>query len=273
MLFGGGILDDNTTNELIDFAVKAFQYFERDYNMAESYYHFSYGISSRYDGVWLPFNKQNHFGLVLIELYLLTGNIEYRNRVYEIAQSFKKEWEYTVDGRVLWRYWPQAYVTGWTEEENISINYPSKTPTASSYDGHTYGGIETGFIVKFIDTFGESVFTKEDLNSLEKTLDMMFVGNKYAGTIKGNKIPRYTYQPAFDWVQLGNNKLKLSYQKYIFHNRECAPILNVNNYLEHSPLLKLDINSFNENFDVVSTESITITSWSDVLQYVVSESD
>jgi len=270
-----GVLTKDTTLKIADIAEKAFLYFEDNYNIAESHYHFSYGTSLPYDGVWLPFNKQNHFGQVLIELYLLTGKDQYRSRVHEIAQSFRDEWEESNE-RALWRYWPKAFADGWAVEDNVSINYPSKTPSTSVWERTYYGGIAAGFIVRFNEVFGDSIFSAQDILNLNKTLENMFVGSKFTEYVVGASHrtgkTTYYYQPSNSWAMLSNNKLKESYKDYIFmqHIRRWVSLLNIGDYTNKLPHVELELMQFDSDLNVVSRKLVEINTWDDILNTVIS---
>ena len=45
------------------------------------------GIPFWADGVWLPFNMQNMWGLCLIELYKATADNKYRFRALKLAET------------------------------------------------------------------------------------------------------------------------------------------------------------------------------------------
>jgi len=78
-----------SNTEIINITEKTFNYFESYYNKNNHLYSFQKGINFWFDGVAIPFNQQNAWGLCLIELYKATKKPEYKARVKELAEKFK----------------------------------------------------------------------------------------------------------------------------------------------------------------------------------------
>ncbi len=119
------LLSEVTREKVISLAEDFYDFHESDYNAVTKNYHFKKGIPFWADGLWLPFNMQNSFGLSLIELYYATNNEKYKRRALELADKFYSEWVHLGDSRTLWRYWPQDFYNGWSAAEGLSVNSPS----------------------------------------------------------------------------------------------------------------------------------------------------
>ena len=59
----GGMTDVSQSKQIIKKAEQMYQYYEKDYNTEEMAYHFRYGGNYYLDGVILPFNQQNIWGI------------------------------------------------------------------------------------------------------------------------------------------------------------------------------------------------------------------
>ncbi len=87
----GVIKNKNSCKKLIQIAKLVYNQYEQDFDSSigtDGGYRFRKGINFQWDGIALPFNQQNLFGLALIELYKTTGNSQYRNRAFQLARTF-----------------------------------------------------------------------------------------------------------------------------------------------------------------------------------------
>lgn len=172
-----GCLNEEDYQALISMAESAFRYYEEDWDPNSSCYRFRKGEPFWADGVVVPFNQQNAFGLALLELWKATGKTAYQDRCMDLAQTFVKEIEFTEDGRALWHYWPREYYKGWTEAESISQNTPSQVPIESlPYEDSSHAILSALFISNYYETFGD-VFSESLLQSLRNTLTSLCTDN------------------------------------------------------------------------------------------------
>lgn len=82
------IVDDKTSREIIEIAELAYNYYEQDYYLKDQAYHFRYNSNFYLDGVIMPFNQQNMWGIVLCRLYDITGDERYKKRGKGIGIKF-----------------------------------------------------------------------------------------------------------------------------------------------------------------------------------------
>lgn len=171
-----GCLEGEDRRTLLAMAEEAFSYYEEDWDPLLGCYRFRKGEAYAFDGVVLPFNQQNAFGLCLIELWKATGKTVYRDRCTALARAFEKELETTEDGRTVWRYWPQAFYNGWTEADGVSQNTPIQPPTASPpYEDSSHASLNAEFILEYFRTFG-GVFSRSQVEGVRRTLDAICTG-------------------------------------------------------------------------------------------------
>lgn len=164
----GIIEDSNLKEEIVKAAKSSYTYYDQYYR--NGHYYFQKGTCFWADGVNLPWNQQNAFGLCLIELYRITGENAYKERVVELAKALKTEM--IADGeRLVWFYWPNSFYSGWTADDNISVNTPVYKPTKPIfYEDVSHAGINVKFINEFFKIFPGIVFNSADMKQ-----DQMFL--------------------------------------------------------------------------------------------------
>ena len=103
------LVDNKFEANVKTIAKELFNFYETDFNSIDSLYRFKYGTKFRWDGVWQPFNKQNNFGLVLMELIKNnpSDSIVYSSRLYQLATSFRNEISIFQENKLSWNYWPK----------------------------------------------------------------------------------------------------------------------------------------------------------------------
>jgi hypothetical protein len=187
----------------------------------------------------LPFNQQNAFGLVLLELYTATGDNKYRERAIRLAASFESEFEYTSNGGLIWHYWPGIFYDGWTAADDVSDNTPNKIPQVDNlYEDVSHASINIAFIFRFMAICGNNIFTFQDIGALRKTLENIRYGEKYSRFISGDidyQSPLIRFRPGFAWIQVNDVKLKEQYMKVTVAYGpiyEFSLLLQVNNYFK-----------------------------------------
>jgi hypothetical protein len=205
------VLDPLMSKQIISIASRAFDYYERDYLEGTGLYQFRRGENQIFDGVWLPYNMQNAFGLVLIELYRATGDSRYRDRVVELANTFRSEWTETED-RVFWHYWPARFFLGWNSDSNISMNMPQRDPATNPvFEDVSHAGINVRFVHEFRTHIADDVFTDSDIAKLNAALERILKTNRFTRFIdadESHSAPRYFYLPKYGWPLLKNSSLK-----------------------------------------------------------------
>jgi hypothetical protein len=198
-------------NELFE---KSEQEFDNDYGC----YKVRRGIEYTYDGVVLPFNQQNAFGLVLLELYASTGDNRYRERATELAVSFKSEFEYTDNDRLICHYCPRVFYHGWTNNDNISNNMPNKAIQVDVlYEDMSHAAWNIAFILRFMEVFkNNDIFVYQDIIALKKTLEGTRYGIEYSRFMSGDVVyqqPQIRFRPYFAWTKLNDVFLKEQYAR------------------------------------------------------------
>jgi len=192
-LVNAGVLDWNSQSQIISIAKATYDKHEDDYDKESGFYHFKYAIPFLFDGVWLPFNQQNIFGLVLIELYKATGDLRYKERALSLAETFRAEWEFQADGRALWHYWTNAFYEGWSASDSFSANTPTRSAgTDKLYEDMSHAGINVDFAARINEYFPDGPISLADIDSLRSTFEGVKYGHLYSRFMSGD----VEYQPA-----------------------------------------------------------------------------
>jgi hypothetical protein len=210
-----GIVTNNTSKNVIMLGKELFERNEQEFNNVYGGYKFRRGIDFTYDGVVVPFNYQNIFGLVLLELFRATGEDKYRERATRLATLFKSEFEYTSNNCLIWHYWPNIFYSGWSVLDNISDNTPSRFPEVDNlYEDIGHASWNIAFIFRFMEICGNTVFTSQDISTLQKNLDNIRYGVKYSRFISGDteyQQPSIMFRPGFSWIKLNDTLLNEQY--------------------------------------------------------------
>lgn len=178
------------------------------YDNDKHLYKFEKNIKFWADGVWVPFNIQNIFGLVLIEMYKKTNKEKYKKRVFELASCFKKEWLNINDDEIVWHYWPSIYYKGWSTSDNISINTPSKKPSSDNlYEDIMHAGENIKFVQEFYSQFPDTIFNFKDISNIIQIIERVKYENNYSRFISGDieyQKPERSFMPTYEWTQLNS---------------------------------------------------------------------
>jgi len=189
-------------------------YYENYYDTDTSMYTFQYGSTFLFDGVWLPFNQQNSFSILMLDMYILTSEKKYKDRAFSLAQTFKNQIVY-VNGKIVWHYWPNKFYNGWGEDDNISLNTPNRNKSEDNlYEDLSHAGINVSFIYKFQLMFPDKVFTTDDISLLRNTVDGFIHGRKFSRFMSGDityQDANYRFIPTFGWSLLSQQKLNSFY--------------------------------------------------------------
>lgn len=203
-----GHIDTADKKRVVALAIKFYDHYEPSYDYLSGHYCFEKGIPFWSDGIWLPYNMQNIWGLCLIELYKVTTDSKYKARALKLAEVFKNEWAYVPDGRILWHYWPQEFYAGWDATDNLSINTPSRSAsTDSRYEDLSHAGINLKFILEIQHNFPDGSITGDDINAMKMTASGFRYGDNYSRFMGGDIL----YQPAskmfmpqYGWNEIGD---------------------------------------------------------------------
>lgn len=218
-----GLIDAKTGQKILGLAEKIFEYHESDYETSTSFYHFRKNIDFALDGVWLPFNQQNAFGSALIQLYKATGDIKYKNRVFQLAWAFKSEFQYTPDGGLVWHYWPKFFYDGWSELDGISKNTPKRVASTDAFfEDISHAAINLEFINEFIRIFPNEIFETSDIEGLRRTLQSIRYINGYSRFMSGDvnyQPANWNFFPDYSWLTLGDDILKTQLRNGVIFNR------------------------------------------------------
>lgn len=273
------ITDINLQNTIIDNAQKYVEYQERFFDAEKSLYRIPYGIQFELDGVIAPFNWQNAFGLMLIELYKLTGQDKYEHRVTQIAEAFHREVEYTNDGRLLWHYWPAIFYEGWTVTSRISKNTPEREATKDDlYEDFSHAGLNLKFVAEYNKHIDENLF-RNYKSLLNNTLDSMINENgTFSRFMNGFSDQPFSfhYLPKFGWSELNNPKLNIYYENLLpyiypeFDSMELAvAYIERINEIKNNQIVTIDFSRFNKHNELIEQYSINynIGSYRDFFTY------
>lgn len=174
-------------------------------------YRFRRGTPYRLDGACLPFNQQNVWGSALVELHRATGDARFLNRANRLARTFRNEMRTTRDGRLVWEYWPRCVLEGWTPEDGVSENTPSRTPAVDPwFEDVFHAALDVDFMIRSSEASPDSPFSEEDFDALRRTLRGMertpsvwshrVSGSPDAGDSPSGGGPRF--RPGIGWVDL-----------------------------------------------------------------------
>jgi len=268
------LLDNKYEANVKTIAKELFNFYETDFNSIDSLYRFKYGTKFRWDGVWQPFNKQNNFGLVLMELIKNnpSDSIVYSSRLYQLATSFKNEISIFQENKLSWNYWPKKFYEGWEASDGISFNTPSYPSSIGEPVGLSYSGIDIEFIVNFIKENGYTVFSENDILFLQNNLENIFNQNGFSPIVTGsiNK-SSFIYQPIYGWVFVDNSGLLTnSYSNYVYNigARKWALLQDKTYYLQSSPNFSIDIYKLDSDLNETFFETRTFSHWNDVITFL-----
>lgn len=260
-----------------------YEYYEAFYNSKERQYLFPKGSPFALDGIDLPYNMQNQFGLALIEAiksyqFIDSHNCKMRSvhipvpeipgsstsSIIEELSCYKVNHERQtekykhrifeiakkfkddfvyIDEKLIWHYFPSSYYKGWLKEQNKSIN----TPSRKEYNDTLYEDLShAGINVKFILEF-YSLFPEEVF-----TIDDI---HRLRNTVDG-----FIIGGAFSRFMSGDT----AYQKpeYRFIPSYGWPALNYSNlnrfYIRNNPMIHPDFDSqsWGKYLDAIDNERI-----------------
>lgn len=190
------------------------EYYNEYYIEDTGMYTFQYGISILFDGVSLPFNQQNIFSILMLDMYKLTTDKKYKNKAFQLADTFKKQFIYT-DNKLIWHYWPKEFYIGWSENDKVSLNTPNRKKSEDNlYEDLSHAGINVSFIYKFQSMFPSEIFTSNDILLLHNTIDGVIYNNNFSRFMSGDidyQDAEYRFLPKGGWSLLKHEKLTSFY--------------------------------------------------------------
>jgi hypothetical protein len=201
------------TDRIIALARALHRRYETDYLPGQGSYRFAKGVHFWADGVKLPFNMQNLYGLALIELYRLTHDDIFGQRVKELSGSFRQSWIKNEKDAALWHYWPEEFYRGWTKDSGISTNTPERAPSEDKLlEDLPHAGINMKFMLEVRKQFGPASLEQAEYVMLKRTLENVRAGEVYSRFISGDTSytkPSTRFLPSFDgWIELGDDRLR-----------------------------------------------------------------
>lgn len=215
------IVSQDTKKEIINIAEQAYEYFDNVYK-DEGHYIWEKGSCFYLDGIEVPWNQQNSYALSLIELYKLTENEKYYERVKELMTTFKEEWRVQNDGEIMWHYWPTSFYDGWTERDNKSTNTPERDKMKDDVmEDISHGAINAKFVLEYYNTFQDNIITESDIIGIRKMMSRFCSKEGFNTNISGlGKAGEKSFLPlpGLWWVEFGNEELN----NYFSYAGNCA---------------------------------------------------
>lgn len=205
-------LNKEQKQKAISIAKDLYDFYESDFDYSHSLYKFQYGIDYWADGIWMPWNMQNTFGLVLLELYAITGEDIYLKRAELLIKTFLSETSIKGD-TLLWHYWPSNFYAGWRKDNELSVNSPSREPTVDTlYEDSIHASTNVLFITQYYNRMEEDY---EYYTQLRNTLIKMGRNGSYSRFISADHTVENTHLMFLPyhgggWASLGNSELKNS---------------------------------------------------------------
>lgn len=191
MAYNDGVISDSATKaRVVQISKALYAYYEPDFDSnLNGYggYRFRKDVKYIFDGVVLPFNQSNSFGLAVMQLYQATNDPIYRERVISLAKSFNSQITTTGDNRILWHYWPADFYKGWSASDSISINTPSRPQSNDQlFEDVSHAGINISFIFEINKLFPNLVFDASTIDRVRNMRDKLQIGKLWARFISGD---------------------------------------------------------------------------------------
>jgi len=141
-------------------------------NKDEGYY-----VEAALNGEHSPLNQQNALGRTLIDLAVVTGKRDYRDKAVKLAAFFKRRLRLSANGAYDWSYWPKLEPPYENGSEDISHAAINAEYALRCYENHI-------------------VFTKEDMQRFAATfLKSIYHGDgKFGDTVDGKGDGRFASQ-------------------------------------------------------------------------------
>jgi hypothetical protein len=167
-----GLILEPYKSRIISQAEQLFKYYEQNFIDLEHFsgYVFQRGIPFKFDGIPMPFNQQNLFGIVLLELFDITGDSRYYERASQLALAFRRDFIWD-SGGIVWNYWPDVFYQGWSEGDFQSLNKKEKKRiNVRRREDTGHASFNLHFVIEYYERFPEVVFTYDDIVAIRGTL-------------------------------------------------------------------------------------------------------
>ncbi|MDR9786125.1 MAG: Ig-like domain-containing protein [Peptococcaceae bacterium MAG4] len=130
------------------------------------YYIYRKGSPYWCDGVGVPHNQNLGLARTMLNIYLVTGETKYLDRVTKIARHFKNN--LTLEGdRYVWYYWWGLGYTGWTSSQKVSVNTPNYGGY-KKYEDFRHGAVDGDFVAMAYQA--GIVFDETDMQRFANTI-------------------------------------------------------------------------------------------------------
>ena len=128
----------------------------------------------------LPFNKQNHMGVVCLRLYRITGETKYRDRAEKIFSFMRSRFQF-FDDHYVWNYWEPF--GPWDVAE-------SKRDTVHWMGVHPYRNYQAGEIHQIVQAYHTGVvFSRTDIERIINTnLKVMWNQDKAKAEFRNSNV-------------------------------------------------------------------------------------
>ncbi|HHW08546.1 MAG TPA: hypothetical protein GXX29_01075 [Firmicutes bacterium] len=168
-----------------------------------------------------PFNQQNALGRTLLELYLITGEDIYKDKVTRLAMFMRNRLYAMPDGTYTWMY----HLPPFKLEGPVILSERDAARVVPNTEDVSHAGINVDFIVEAYKA--GIVFTADDIKALVQTvLRRIFdsrgqVSNRVGGGASGD----YSRQIG-EWLGLAPYSKEL-YEKIAAYYTQTNPSLNI----------------------------------------------
>lgn len=235
-------LDHETQESLIEYVSLMYDYFEPEFY--ENRYHFKKCSPVRWDGVSVPFNQQNAMGLLLLELFELTKNQIYLNRVEKLYDHFISELDYLGSEKIpVWHYWEKSIYNGWSDLDSC---YAKNQPEYLDPDYEDIWHAEIN--IEFIKNYSKNNKIPNVLNieAISKLIEADY--NLFSNRIDGKKSNlAYWYLPRNAFV--ASSTIRKYYNKW--HVSPYVDFDNQNLFSSYAEALRYRDPDDNNTFEII----------------------
>lgn len=123
------------------------------------------------DGIMAPWNYMGATGQVICNLWDWTQDPQYRDKLTRLATFLKRDCTLLPNGGYSFPYWSKVGRTGWTRDQQLSVNTPEYGPTPKA-DDLSHAALEVEFAVMCHER--DLVFDDQDMRRFAKTFVNMW---------------------------------------------------------------------------------------------------
>jgi len=190
------------------------EYSKQLYSVAEKewqdLYYFPSCIAYYLDGLPMPWNMQSIMGLYAIDLYRITGEMKYKDRVEQIYSSFIADLV-KFDGTWIWHSMPSYYYVGWQVGDFESCNFPTNDPSDDAlFEDNSHAAIDIQFLLS-----ASEILDLQPQVSVDSIANLVTIRrNLFSRFISGDvdyQLPHYRFLPMFP----SSNALRDYYSRLI----------------------------------------------------------